>query len=95
MLSDRAEDWVQWMLPMISLIPEESLSKLKMLFGIKFQKSDKDKGKIIAFLTKDLSSRDDHTSHCKSMTTWTVHHHRRTPLLAMANHRKIAHLHEG
>jgi ATP-dependent DNA helicase RecG len=45
-------DRVLWVLPMISLIPEESLARLKLRFGAKFQKFTK--LEIQALVTADL-----------------------------------------
>jgi ATP-dependent DNA helicase RecG len=58
----RIKEWVQpdrvlWILPMISLIPEESLAKLKLRFGSKFQKFTK--LEVQALITADLEGGVD------------------------------------
>ena len=45
-------DRVQWTLPMISLIPEDSINRLKQQFGVKFHKFTKHE--VQALVTADI-----------------------------------------
>jgi ATP-dependent DNA helicase RecG len=58
----RIKEWMQpdrvlWILPMISLIPDESLTRLKLRFGSKFQKFSKIE--VQALITADLEGGVD------------------------------------